>query len=160
MSVPISLYLLKLHELRAISSDQGVEDFELETGALPPVFITSTAIKDIEAGKKTLWHSYFLFLRGVIAVGSGGFRGAPKDGRVEIGYGVAESQRRKGVATEAANLLVNLAFEQPGVNEVFAETSVANTPSRRVVEKAGFQHIGQRDTEDDGLVDQWLITRA
>jgi RimJ/RimL family protein N-acetyltransferase len=157
---PIELYLLQLNELHAIAENRLVDGLDLATGALPPDFITSAAIRDIEGGKETVWHSYFLFLRENQAVGSGGFRGAPNDGRVEIGYGVAEFQRGKGVATQAVNLLVRLAFEQPGVTEVFAETAVVNTPSRRVVEKAGFKHIGQRDTEDDGVVDRWLITKA
>jgi hypothetical protein len=29
-----------------------------------------------------------------------------------------------------------------------------------VVEKAGFTHIGQRESEDDGRVDQWLLSRS
>jgi RimJ/RimL family protein N-acetyltransferase len=151
---------MQLPELQMISKGGSPEGLNLKEGALPPDFITAMAIREIERGMETLWHSYFLFVEGNNAVGSGGFRGSPKEGRVEIGYGVAPSQQGKGFATAGAMLLVQKAFEQPGILEVFAETSITNIPSRRVVEKAGFQHIGQRNTEDDGLVDRWLLTRA
>jgi len=92
-----------------------------------------------------------------VAVGTGGFKGEPVAGRVEVGYGVAESHRRKGVATEAICQLVGIALQQPGVTEVYAETSVENLPSRRVVQRVGFLHIGRRMSDSDGLVDQWLF---
>jgi len=158
----ISLYLLQIDQLREI--DAGVSEvggFRLEDGALPPSFIINTAIADLESGLAPLWCSFFLFVneKEGHAVGSGGFRGVPTNGRVEIGYGVAPTQRGKGAATAATLVMVSQAFAHAGVAEVFAETSVDNVPSRRVVEKAGFQHVGRRESQSDGLVDQWLIRR-
>jgi RimJ/RimL family protein N-acetyltransferase len=156
----IRLELLPLESLRLIEGGaSGDGDVRFEEGALPPSFITSIAVKALEAGHEVLWSSYFLFVAGGSAVGSGGFRGVPINGRVEIGYGVAPSFQRQGIASQAVVQLVELAFGAPGVREVFAETSVANIASRRVVDKAGFRHIGQRDSQDDGLVDQWLIVK-
>jgi RimJ/RimL family protein N-acetyltransferase len=91
------------------------------------------------------------------AVGSGGFKGEPSNGRVEIGYGVAEILRGCGFATEGARQLVHFAFDQPGITEVYAESATDNIASRRVLQKAGFVRTGQRDTEDDGPVEQWLV---
>ena len=158
----ISLQLMSLDALREIEAGvEAVDGVRLEDGALPPTFITTMAIKELESGRDALWCSYFLFVdrEENRAVGSGGFRGTPQSGRVEIGYGVAPSCQGQGVATEAVNHLIELALGEPGVTEVFAETSVTNIASRRVVEKSGFKHIGQRESTDDGLVDQWLIVK-
>jgi len=81
------------------------------------------------------------------------------DGRVEIGYGVAEQFRGRGFATAAVRKRGRLALAAPGVVEVYAETAVGNASSRRIVEKAGFLHIGRSETKDDGIVDQWLLFR-
>ena len=152
---------MSLVDLKSISGGvPRVSDLTLVEGAMPPDFITSMAVADLGSGKPPLWCSYFLFVEGDRVVGSGGFRGIPSDGRVEIGYVVAPSCQGQGLATDSARLLAKMALEQPEVTEVYAETAVANTPSRRVVEKAGFRHIGQRDTESDGLVDCWLYPKS
>ena len=108
-----------------------------------------------------MWCSPFAFIEGPREriVGTGGFKGPPVEWRVEIGYGVAESLRGNGFATAAVCELLQVAFSEPGVREVYAETASDNRPSRRVVEKAGFRHIGQRSAEQDGTVDQWLRLR-
>jgi RimJ/RimL family protein N-acetyltransferase len=108
-----------------------------------------------------LWFSPFLFVEGTLprAVGSGGFKGAPMNGRVAIGYGVAGECRGRGIATEAVTRLAGVAFCQPNVVEVFAETAMDNGPSQRVVEKVGFRRTGQRDAGEDGVVYQWLLVR-
>jgi ribosomal-protein-alanine N-acetyltransferase len=153
----ITLRLLSLSDL----SELGEGEMVIAPGALPPSFITEKAVEDLAAGLNPVWNSYFLFIDfDGVAVGSGGFRGDPIDGRVEIGYGVAPLHQGRGIGTQAADLLVSQAFQFLEVAEVFAESSVVNPASRRVLEKAGFQHIGQRDTEsEDGLVDRWLRRR-
>ena len=83
-------------------------------------------------------------------------QGSPVAGRVEIGYGIAEQRRGRGFATAAVRELLLAAFAAPGVVEVYAETAAENVSSRRVVEKAGFRHLGRRATNDDGIVDQWV----
>ncbi|TSA10300.1 MAG: N-acetyltransferase [Betaproteobacteria bacterium] len=108
-----------------------------------------------------LWNSFFLFVieQPTRAIGSGGFRGSPRAGRVEIGYNVAAKFQRQGVATAAVLMLIDRAFASAEVGEVFAETSIANAASRRVVEKAGFLRVGPRMSAEDGEMDQWLYTR-
>lgn len=131
-------------------------------GALPPDFILQAALEVAHDDIAFDWLAPRLFVsfEDDVVVGSGGFKGPPAEGAVEIGYGVAPSARRRGYATQAARLLVRQAFETPGVHCVYAETAVDNLPSRRVVEKAGFAHIGQRDTPDDGLVDRWTLRKS
>jgi [ribosomal protein S5]-alanine N-acetyltransferase len=76
-------------------------------------------------------------------IGGCGFLGSPDDaGRVEIGYGVAPSQRRMGFATEAVKGLVSQAWQDRVVQGVFALTDSDNLPSQRVLVGAGFEKIG------------------
>jgi ribosomal-protein-alanine N-acetyltransferase len=63
-------------------------------------------------------------------------------GRVEIGYGIAPSQRRKGHATQALRQLVGLAREL-GAATLFAETEADNEPSQAVLTGAGFARYAQ-----------------
>jgi RimJ/RimL family protein N-acetyltransferase len=60
---------------------------------------------------------------------------------VEIGYFVLPHARRRGIATTIAGLLARHAFSL-GVERVAAYVNVGNTPSERVVERAGFTREG------------------
>lgn len=84
-----------------------------------------------------------------VLVASGGFKGPPLDGTVEIGYSVLPRFQGRGYATEMVDGLVRWAMEQPGVNRVAAETEWANPASVRVLTKAGFVPCG-RGTEPGG----------
>ncbi|MBD0424918.1 GNAT family N-acetyltransferase [Streptomyces sp. TRM S81-3] len=76
------------------------------------------------------------------AVGGIGFHGAPdEDGRVEIGYDLAEAARGNGYATEALSALSGWALAREEVTSVFATTEPANTASQRVIERAGFRRV-------------------
>lgn len=62
---------------------------------------------------------------------------------VEIGYGVDEAFRGRGLATEAVGALVDWGREREDVGAFLAETLTANLPSRRVLEKSGFRRRGE-----------------
>ena len=83
-------------------------------------------------------------------VGGGGFKGAPTDGCVEIGYETRLSYRRMGFATEAAGAQVLWALEHDNVTRVTAETHADNVASIGVLKKLRFVRI---DAESkDGLL--------
>jgi RimJ/RimL family protein N-acetyltransferase len=77
-----------------------------------------------------------------ILIGSGGFKGPPESGRVEIGYHVREAHRRRGYATEALGALLAWAFAHPEVRDVRAETEADNAASIGLLEKLGFACVG------------------
>lgn len=80
------------------------------------------------------------------ALGSIGFHGPPDDeGFVEIGYDLSPSARGAGWATEAVRLLTGWAAARPEVRTVCALTEPENTPSQRVLERAGFRFVGERE---------------
>lgn len=64
---------------------------------------------------------------------------------VEIGWRLAPEQWGRGLATEAARLVVAFAFEQLALEELVALTFVGNTRSRAVMERIG---MARDPTED------------
>lgn len=81
------------------------------------------------------------------AVGIGGFRGKPARGVVEVGYSIMPAWQRMGFASEAVAALTQWAFSQAEVRMVIAETLPSLTASIRVLEKNGFQLLGQGSEE-------------
>lgn len=81
-------------------------------------------------------------------VGWGGFKGAPRNGVVELGYEIAESRQGRGLATVAIRAMVAEAFADERVIAVIAHTLAERNASNRVLEQVGFQYDG--DTQEDG----------
>ena len=63
-------------------------------------------------------------------------------GYAEIGYGIAETHHNQGIATAAVRLLVKKVFSETGLRKLMAFVHDKNQPSRRVLEKLGFQQEG------------------
>jgi ribosomal-protein-alanine N-acetyltransferase len=91
-------------------------------------------------------------------VGWGGFKGAPKDGVVEIGYEIAEARRERGLATAATRAMLAEAFADERVTAVIAHTLPERNASNRVLEKAGFAFEGEAQ-EDDEVVWRFSLAR-
>ncbi|GGJ31133.1 acetyltransferase [Streptomyces brasiliensis] len=73
------------------------------------------------------------------AIGGIGFHGAPdEEGRVEIGYDLAEGARGQGYATEALRALSEWALAREDVSVLCAAIEPDNLASQRVVSRAGF----------------------
>ena len=83
------------------------------------------------------------------AVGSVGFFGPPVDGEVEVGYGLVEGLRGRGIATEALQALLT-ETDRLGIR-VRASVLPENAPSIRVLAKSGFTDL-RGSTEDGELV--------
>lgn len=67
-----------------------------------------------------------------------GYQGQPAGGRVEVGYSVVESWRRRGIATEAVGALVDRAREH-GMRAVLAHALPHNAASIAVLTKSKFR---------------------
>ncbi|MDR3692838.1 MAG: GNAT family N-acetyltransferase [Fimbriimonas sp.] len=161
--MPIKLHLLQLEQLKSLRAGSSqVDGYFVTPGTFSERDTVDFAIDKVKQGLSPVWHSLYLFVEEHErrAVGSGGFHDSPCNGRVELGYEVAESYRSKGVATDAVRLLVKAAFECPTVVEVFAQSAIGNAASRRVLEKVGFRHIGRDDVRIHGLCDRWLLRRS
>ena len=64
---------------------------------------------------------------------------------VEVGWRLTQPTQGKGLATEGARALIDLAFHQFALAEVVAVTALPNRSSRRVMEKLGMIHRPELD---------------
>ena len=85
--------------------------------------------------------------RGVL-VGSAGFFGPPLDGVAEIGYSICLAYRRRGLATKAVAMLIELA-RRNGVHTLIAKTRSDNAASAGVLMNNGFIVDPQRCAPPD-----------
>ena len=92
-------------------------------------------------------------------VGWGGFKGAPRDGTVELGYEIAEARRERGLATAAARAMAGEAFADPRVGEVIAHTLPEHNASNHVLEKLGFG-FGEETQEGEQVVWRFSLPRS
>lgn len=63
------------------------------------------------------------------------------DDRLALGFALAPEHWNKGLATEAARIIVKAGFGLTSVIEILASASVENLASRRVLEKCGFEYV-------------------
>ncbi|MEU0589012.1 GNAT family N-acetyltransferase [Streptomyces sp. NPDC006132] len=78
------------------------------------------------------------------ALGAMGFHGVPDGaGRVEVGYDLVEGARGHGYATEALRALSSWALGRDEVRTVVANVERGNTPSQRVLARAGFSQVAE-----------------
>jgi RimJ/RimL family protein N-acetyltransferase len=104
-----------------------------------------------EAGSRGSW---MMAADGEV-VGLCSYKQAPKDGMVEIGYGVAASRRNRGHATRAVSAMLAFARQDAAVRHVTAGTAVANIASQRALERNGFVRTGTGHDPDDGDLVLW-----
>jgi RimJ/RimL family protein N-acetyltransferase len=90
-------------------------------------------------------------------VGGIGFIHPPEAGAAEVGYGLAESARGRGLATEALRAVVARAAEL-GVTTVVAMTGVDNVASQRVLERLAFRRLATVvEDDEDGPMHHWEL---
>ena len=72
---------------------------------------------------------------------------------VEVGWRLHRDHWGNGYATEAARESLRFGFEELGLTEIVSFTTVANVPSRRVMERIGMTHDPSRDFDHPYLPD-------
>ena len=79
-------------------------------------------------------------------VGDGGFKGQPdENGIIDLGYGIVETQRRKGFGFEAVSALCKWGLAQPDVKGLSADCSGNNVSSIKLLKKIGLQEVERKD---------------
>lgn len=106
------------------------------------------------------WIGY-LAQTGTALIGSCAFKGAPREGRVEIAYFTFPGFEGRGFAQAMVRELIGVAAQQPGL-QVVAHTAPEENASNSVLRRVGFHFVGQVEHPQDGLVWEWhiLATRA
>lgn len=104
------------------------------------------------------WVGYISFVDDE-PVGSCAFKGAPKNGKVEIAYATFEECRGKGYGTEMCRMLMNIAANEDPSILVSARTLTEPGHSTRILEKCGFKNIGEITDHDGTLVWEWVLEK-
>lgn len=93
------------------------------------------------------WGMFEIILRETgQVIGDIGFHGPPDEaGTVEIGYGIVEQYRGRGLAGESAVAICGLVWSRPEVARIIARTEQGNAASAGVLRHAGFR--------EDGVID-------
>lgn len=141
-------------ELSGYRAAAGLREF-YTSGDVSSAFLTS--LRELQHSDP--WQLGFAVVDREISsvVGAGGFKGPPKDGTVEIAYGIVPSHQGVGYATEVARALVRHAQTDTSVKVIIAHTLPANNASTKVLTKCGFVFSREVDDPDDGRVWRWEL---
>ena len=95
-------------------------------------------------GGNAQWGMFQIILRETgEVIGDIGFHGPPDEtGTVEIGYGIVEQYRGRGLVGESAVAICGLAWSRPEVSRIIARTEEGNAASAGVLRHAGFREEG------------------
>jgi RimJ/RimL family protein N-acetyltransferase len=112
--------------------------------------VQKIAARQHDSGYAGSW----LIVDGNEVVGLCGHHAPPVDGTIEIGYNVAPGRQRRGYATRAIALLIEDAGARADIEKIFAHTAPDNIASQGVLERNGFERLGER-IADGELVIRW-----
>ena len=106
-------------------------------------------------GYNVPWIGYFVSIDGSEIIGSGGYKGKPADGKVEIAYGTFKNYEGRGWGTRICRELVLLALKTDDSIRITARTLKDGHASIRILEKNGFECLGPVIDPEDGEVLEW-----
>lgn len=96
--------------------------------------------------------------QGAVIVGRIGFHGKPDEhGMVEVGYEIDPAQRRRGHASAAMRIIVDVARAIQGVKVLRAGVVEENWISRRVIQGVGMRKVGTERHERRGLEENFVM---
>jgi RimJ/RimL family protein N-acetyltransferase len=144
-------------ELRPVSPEIAAAVIADDLAVLTAAPVTGSALKigdgwpheDTRDGLGGVAHgtdAWLVTLDGVVIGDCGTHGPADEAGDIELGYGLAEPFRGRGLGTEVAVGLTEHLRRLPGVRRVVANEVLAdNLPSRRALERAGFACLREAD---------------
>lgn len=101
------------------------------------------------------WVGYFAFSNDQI-VGTGGFTGQPKDGKVEIAYWTFREFEGQGIASFVCKELIAIAKTTDPTIIITAKTAPEHNASTKILQNNGFTFT--EIVQDDEIGDAWLWT--
>ena len=111
-----------------------------------------------KSGFRKPWISYLAF-DGEIVVGSCAFKGAPKDGGVEMAYTTFVEFEGKGFATAMATSLIRIARQNDASVRVFARTAAEENASNAILRKLDFEFACEIIHPEDGKIWEWQLRK-
>jgi [ribosomal protein S5]-alanine N-acetyltransferase len=137
----------------------GIDGRPVEDLPLPDVarsVCEATAAVYRNTGFERPWIGYLALQDGQV-VGTCAFKTPPHDGRVEIAYFTFREHEGKGIATQMARLLVQLAQDTDISIGIVAQTLPQENASTAILRKLGFDRIGMAHDSDVGEVWEWQM---
>jgi len=101
------------------------------------------------------WVGYFAFNNNQV-VGTGGFTGQPKDGKVEIAYWTFKEFENQGIASFVCKQLITIAKATDLNIIITAKTAPEHNASTKILQNNGFAFT--EITQDDEIGNAWLWT--
>lgn len=96
---------------------------------------------------------HFIFSQKQI-VGSCGFTGQPRDGRVELAYWTFKEFEGKGIASFACKELISIAYKAAPHITIIAKTAPEHNASTKILQNNDF--LFTEIVQDDEIGDAWL----
>ena len=113
--------------------------------ALEKTIIPGVEINERDFLYSTLWT--IIWKEHNKMVGDLCFFGVPNEnGEIEIGYGIYEGFRKRGLMTEAVGAVIKWAEEQPGIRAIIAGTEKSNADSYAILKRNNFIKCGESET--------------
>jgi RimJ/RimL family protein N-acetyltransferase len=106
-------------------------------------------------GFNSPWVGYFVLIQGKI-VGSCGFTGQPKDGKVEIAYWTFKEFEKQGIASFSCKELILISQQTNPTITITAKTAPEHNASTKILQHNGFTFT--EIVQDDEIGDAWLWT--
>lgn len=141
-------------DLLPIGRDGTVAGFSGELDETAREWLTANVAYYELVGFVEPWIAY-LGVREGVAVGSCAFKGAPRQGTVEIAYGTLPAFEGQGVATEMAAALVRMARKADPRVRIVARTLPQEGASTAILKANGFVLKGLVEDPEDGQVWEW-----
>jgi RimJ/RimL family protein N-acetyltransferase len=105
------------------------------------------------------WIGYFVTNDAKEIIGVGGFKGKPKDGKIEIAYGTFKNYEGQGFGKEICRQLVLLSQQTDPSLQITARTLQRDNASAHILKHNGFERSGIVFDEEDGDVWEWVYRK-
>ncbi len=133
------------------------DDFVNDPDCKDTIRLTMDYYKKV--GFEPPWIGYYASNDGKL-VGAAGFKGKPKNAKVEIAYGTFPQWRQQGIGTKICGKLVTLAMKTDPSITVLARTLPEENHSTKILRKNNFELLGTVMDEEDGAVWEWRYIKV
>lgn len=139
----------------ALIAGRGPRNFTLAETPIGPPGVLQMLAEVAAQVRQSFTPTSWLIVEDGEAVGLCSITRPPRNGVIDIGYGITPSHQARGIAGRAIGEIVAWAAGEPKVDAITAETSVTNLPSERVLLRNGFTKVGERLDDEDGPLNCW-----